>query len=303
MSFPLDFDGRSFANRRRLAKYLAPVSGLSITSCIELMKRHENDPATAIAQLQSPSPLHYDGRSFRRPTDLARYLTTIVGGKRSVEAVRVMLRCKGHDPAAVVAHYRAIDTRFFARVGSQIYRTKKDFIRYVNRYYGIPAGTVTAWLNAGEPIADVLSAAKEHRTTTPAASYWQGPVVLFGWRFASFTALCRYYGRSPTSWNHKWREHAAGGGTAARFSPLLVRSPAFGNGACSTSATGAMTKATSHRVGGRRMPSPRKSSTNSKRNLSTRCSRPRSTQYAALRCANSSGAAAEELNREFSCTP
>jgi hypothetical protein len=222
MSFPLDFDGRSFANRRRLAKYLAPVSGLSITSCIELMKRHENDPATAIAQLQSPSPLHYDGRSFRRPTDLARYLTTIVGGKRSVEAVRVMLRCKGHDPAAVVAHYRAIDTRFFARVGSQIYRTKKDFIRYVNRYYGIPAGTVTAWLNAGEPIADVLSAAKEHRTTTPAASYWQGPVVLFGWRFASFTALCRYYGRSPTSWNHKWREHAAGGGTAARFSPLLV---------------------------------------------------------------------------------
>ena len=222
MSFPLDFDGRSFANRHRLAKHLAPVSGLSTASCVELRKRHEDNPATAIAQLQSPSPLHYDGRSFRRPTDLARYLTTIVGGKRSVEAIRVMLHRKGDDPAPVVAHYRAIDTRIFAQVGSRIYRTRRDFVRYINRYYRIPDRTIIGWLDADYSITDVLSAAKECHATLPPASYCRGPVLLFGWRFRSFTAPCRYYGRSPTSWNHKWREHAAGGGTTARFSPLLL---------------------------------------------------------------------------------
>jgi hypothetical protein len=136
--------------------------------------------------------------------------------KRSVKAAARMLARLDDDPAAVLAHYHKRDSREFARSGTRSYRTRRDFARYVRRYFRVPASTLEYWLKRSQSIKVVLARAKQRRNQQPRSDFPspRRPVTIFGWRFRSYNAVCLYYRRGtapPNSWRNQWVEHIENG--------------------------------------------------------------------------------------------
>jgi hypothetical protein len=157
-------------------------------------------------------PLEFDEQSFSDRARLARYLSSLA--KRSANATALMLIRLGDDPVVVLSRYRQRDGREFARIGSRSYPTRRDFSRYVARYFRIPTSTVEFWLKRGQSVDEVLARAKERRAQLPPSDFPnpRRPVTIFGWRFRSYNAMCRYYrrgSRTPEGWREQWVQHIA----------------------------------------------------------------------------------------------
>ena len=140
-------------------------------------------------------PLEFDEQSFPARARLARYLTSLT--KRSANATALMLTRLGDDPALVLSRYRQRDGREFVRIGARSYPTRRDFSRYVARYFRIPTSTVEYWLRCGQSVDEVLARAeKQHAQLAPSNfPNLRRPVTIFGCRFRSYNAMCRYYRR------------------------------------------------------------------------------------------------------------
>lgn len=111
------------------------------------------------------------------------------------------------------------------RIGTRSYRTRRDFTRYVERYFSVPVSTVEYWLKRSQSIDVVLARAKQRRNQQPRSDFPspRRPVTIFGWRFRSYNAVCPYYRRGtppPNSWRDQWVEHIKDGGLPVRFLPL-----------------------------------------------------------------------------------
>jgi hypothetical protein len=168
-------------------------------------------------------PIEFNDESFADRAALAGHLCSLT--KRSANATALMLSRLGDDPVAVLAHYRKRDSREFARIGTRSYRTRRDFSRYVARYFRIPKSTVEDWLKRGQSVDAVLARAKERHARKPPSDFPnpRQPVTIFGWRFRSYNAMCRYYRRGsppPDGWREQWVEHIDEGGVPVRFLPM-----------------------------------------------------------------------------------
>jgi hypothetical protein len=168
-------------------------------------------------------PIEFDGQIFANRAALVVHLWPLT--KRSARVTAQMLARLDDDPVAVLAHYHKRDSREFAQIGTHFYRTRRDFTRYVRRYFRVPASTVEYWLKRGQPIDDVMARAKQRHNQQPRSDFPspRHPVTIFGWRFRSYNAVCLYYRRGappPNSWRNEWVEHIENGGTPVRFLPL-----------------------------------------------------------------------------------
>lgn len=81
-------------------------------------------------------------------------------------------------------------------VNGRPYENKQAFFRHLQRQYGVSANSAE-YKHYGDkqPLEAIAAWAKERSTRRKAE-----PVIVFGWRFRSFTAVYRYYyGYSPNS--------------------------------------------------------------------------------------------------------
>lgn len=159
-------------------------------------------------------PHHYDGRDFPDTMALARYLAWKTG--RSTNTCWKGLQRLDGDAAGLVERYRKADAAAQIEVGGRAYKSQKAFCHHLSRYYGISRTTTYNWLNEYGAEATVQRAKEIRAKRRPIRR--SAPVVLFGWRFRSFKAICTYY-RHPYSVAAlaRWRKHLEAGGRPCDF--------------------------------------------------------------------------------------
>jgi hypothetical protein len=113
-----------------------------------------------------------------------------------VSAVAAQLRhTRGLSLREVAAWARKRPSRRVT-VNGRTYESKSAFFRHLARQYGGSAGYACVKYQVEKlSLEDIAAWAKERSTRRKAE-----PVIVFGWRFRSFTAVYRYYyGYSPNS--------------------------------------------------------------------------------------------------------
>jgi len=220
----ISYNGKNFPTRAELARHLAPVVGAS-TNAIEVrLSRRRSDGAESDIRSRRNALLNisYNGKNFPTRAELARHLAPLVG--RSVHAVMWQLAERGDDAATVVELYRRSAEKSQIVVEDLTYSSKAQFIHHLRRRYHVKRGTVKLWLYGadGSPEKALARAKAYARKRSKEPKLGIVPVVLFGWRFRSFSAMRRYY-RIPTKnqMATDWWDHLVAGKKPYLFPPLL----------------------------------------------------------------------------------
>jgi hypothetical protein len=192
---PIVYDGVTFPTRKALAHHLAQKLGRSVNTLNKWLWEANDEASVVVSRHHIACRpeniktvyLAYDGKTFHCREALTRYLAPLVG--RTPYAVRAMLIKHGDDVAAALAYHREISTV----VAGKTYRSRAHFMRALVRRYLVPEATLKTWIYSKKlPLEEVIERARawrrQHKPTTPVEE-----IVLFGWRFRSFTALWRYY--------------------------------------------------------------------------------------------------------------
>jgi len=79
------------------------------------------------------------------------------------------------------------------------------------------------WLKSGLSYEECLERARKCRRRRRKSYRKIGQVALFGWRFRSLSALCRYYGIDKTAGIYdQWQQFVIGGGRPAYAVPSIM---------------------------------------------------------------------------------
>lgn len=236
---PVAFDleaGR--ANRLAIARALAPEIGLELRTIALRLRMLDDDREAVIRHYQThgarahrPRAIVHNGRAYRSREAMAKELAGTVGNGHSRHAVRAKLRELADDVAAVIAWCRQTPARpdhnrIAITAEGKPYVSYIDYGRELSRRYGVTAEVIQGWISKNGPETALAQAKafaakkRRHRKEHPQ----DNTVVVFGWRWRSFSAMKNYYNLANRPHiKSDWEDHTLRDGKPGCLFPDLAR--------------------------------------------------------------------------------
>lgn len=227
------YAGRTYRSYKELVLKLMTLTGRSSGMLLNILRYCDGDGDAAVRwcqthrrRLSSHSraalKIQFEGREMSRYA-IARELAPRLPGV-SATAIRDQLRLNGDDVAALMR------TRESAQitVADITYPNRAAFCDMLHQRYRVSPRTLQQWLRQGCTPDEVMTRAKglaqRRRGRRRRQPKQQRDIVLLGWRFSSFSALCAYYGISvPAGRRDAFEAHLLAGKTGCWFPPIAQR--------------------------------------------------------------------------------
>jgi hypothetical protein len=223
----ITFNDRNYHSYSELARALAPLTGFCVRHLHRLISKYDGDGDAVLRRWQThhcqprqPRPklaIQFDGRTLTRKA-LARELAPQLG--LSVEAIDARLRKNGND----VERLRRELEQHRIVVDDTTYPDRAAFIRALHQRYHPKLNTVRRWVSQEGLEKALLHArtyARRWRERAQQRKDLELPIILFGWHFRSFSAMCRYYEIKANK--AAWEDHVLANKSSCLFPPIATK--------------------------------------------------------------------------------
>jgi hypothetical protein len=221
----ITYNGREYPSLQVAAQELAQSTGRSVKWLKAIIRNHDGDGDAALRWCQthrtsrrrgvSPTRvIMFEGRELSRSA-LARELSPRLG--LPVSTIDSRLCANGNN----VEQLRRDVERSRILVDGTTYPSLVAFVRELRRRYRLAPGVVRRWIKQEGlegALAHARAYARHHRQRAQQRRSIELPVILYGWQFHSFSAMCAYY--SINASKTEWEDHVLAGKSSCLFPPI-----------------------------------------------------------------------------------
>jgi hypothetical protein len=226
-------NGRQYRSRVEVARELAQITGRPVHYFEGIVGKHNGDGDAALRWWQTHHRKHhpkrvinFEGRAMTRQA-LARELAPQLA--LSVHAIAQRLYVNGDDVEQLrrdVEQKRRDAEKQRIVVNGTTYPHRAAFVHDMHRRYRPVPRTVWRWIKQEGLEATLIHArayARQRRKHAQQRRDIELPVILFGWQFRSFSAMCRYYEISHNVRKAEWENHVLADKSPCLFSPIATK--------------------------------------------------------------------------------